>query len=132
MAWTFIIRAFGLQMSCCLSVVLRLFCFVLFHFCLFASNRAAALRSIVLRYACAPTATRSYLTSVWVIFCICLLFFFLLWRCRFFRVFLYHSLPFSLCMESTSYVFSFRMVFSYLVTTGWILDIRLCENSINQ
>ena len=28
---------------------------------------------------------------------------------------LYHLLPFSLCMESTSYVFSFRMVFFYLV-----------------
>ena len=44
------------------------------------------------------------------------------------------SLPFSLCtvlygMESTSYVFSFRMVFS---TTGWIFDISLCEYSINQ
>ena len=31
-----------------------------------------------------------------------------------------------------SYVLSFRMVFFYLVTTGWILDISLCENSINQ
>ena len=35
-------------------------------------------------------------------------------------------------MESTSYVLSFRMVFFYLVTPGWILDISLCENSINQ
>ena len=34
-------------------------------------------------------------------------------------------------MESTSYVLSFRMVFFYLVTTGWIFDISLlCENSI--
>ena len=42
-------------------------------------------------------------------------------------------LSFPLCMESTSYVFFFRMVFSYLVTRGWILDIiSLCENSINQ
>ena len=41
-------------------------------------------------------------------------------------------LPFSPCMESTSYVLSFRMVFFYLVTTGWIFDISLCENSINQ
>ena len=32
-----------------------------------------------------------------------------------------------------SYVLSFRMVFFYLVTTGWIFDnISLCENSINQ
>ena len=36
------------------------------------------------------------------------------------------------CMEGTSYVLSFRMVFFYLVTTGWIFDISLCENSINQ
>ena len=35
-------------------------------------------------------------------------------------------------MESTSYVLSFRMVFFDLETTGWILDISLCENSINQ
>ena len=28
------------------------------------------------------------------------------------------------------YVISFRMVFFYLVTTGWIFDISLCENSI--
>ena len=46
-------------------------------------------------------------------------------------------LPLSLCMESTSYVLSFRMVFFYLVTTVWMFDISslLCEspiNSINQ
>ena len=35
-------------------------------------------------------------------------------------------------MESMSYVFSFRMVFFYLVTTGWIFGISLCEDSINQ
>ena len=35
-------------------------------------------------------------------------------------------------MESTSYVLSFRMVFFYYVTTGWIFDISLWENSINQ
>ena len=35
-------------------------------------------------------------------------------------------------MEGTSYVFSFRMVFFYLVTTGWIFDISLYEKSINQ
>ena len=35
-------------------------------------------------------------------------------------------------MESTSYVFPFRMVFFDLVTTGWIFHISLCENSINQ
>ena len=35
-------------------------------------------------------------------------------------------------MESMSYVLSFRMVFFYLVITGWIFDISLCENSISQ
>ena len=36
-------------------------------------------------------------------------------------------------MESASYVFSFRMVFFYLVTTGWIFDISLlCETSIQK
>ena len=36
-------------------------------------------------------------------------------------------------MEITSYVLSFRMVFSYLVTTGWIFDISLlCNDSTNQ
>ena len=43
--------------------------------------------------------------------------------------------PLSHCMENTSYVLSFRMmVFPYLVTTGWIFYISLCENStkINQ
>ena len=41
-------------------------------------------------------------------------------------------LPLYLCMKSTSYFFPFRMMFFYLVTTGWISDISLCENSINQ
>ena len=35
-------------------------------------------------------------------------------------------------LESMSYVLSFRMVFFYLVTTGWIFDISLRENRINQ
>ena len=41
-------------------------------------------------------------------------------------------LPFSLCMESTSYVFPYRLVFFYLVTTDWILGISFCDSSINQ
>ena len=32
-------------------------------------------------------------------------------------------------MENTPYVLSFRMVFFYLVTTGWIIDISLNKNS---
>ena len=56
------------------------------------------------------------------------------WGCRFFRVFFLFFAPFSLslCMESTSYVLSFRMVSFYLVITGWIFYISLCENSISQ
>ena len=30
-------------------------------------------------------------------------------------------------MESTSYVPSFRMAVFYLVITGWVFDISLCE-----
>ena len=43
------------------------------------------------------------------------------------------TVSFYLCTESTSYVFSFRMMFFYLVATGWIFDISLfCDISINQ
>ena len=109
--------AFGLRISLRLSLVLRLFCFALlcFVFRLYAFVDAAALRSIVLRYAGAPIATRACFFG----------------RCRFSRVF-FVSFPLSLCMESTSYVLSFRMVFFYLVTTGWIFYSSLCENLINQ
>ena len=100
--------------SVCRCHVVFLWCYISFallRFCLYAFVEAAALRSIVLRYAGAPIATRVF-------------FFFLLfiWRCRFFRVFFSNISTFSLYgEESTSYVFSFRMVFFYLVTTGWIL-----------
>ena len=49
-----------------LMVFVILTCFVRFHLCDFI--KAAALRTIVLRYACAPTATRSYLLTVYVLF----------------------------------------------------------------
>ena len=96
-----ILRAFGLQMSWRLSLMLCLFCFDLlcFVFRLYDFVEAAALRSIVLRYAGAPIATRVPLFSLLFI-----------WRCRFFRVF-FVPFPLSLCMERTSYVLSFRMVF---------------------
>ena len=55
-ARTCILRAFGLQMSCRLFLVLRLF-FVLLRSRLFAFVEAATLRSIVLRYAGATIAT---------------------------------------------------------------------------
>ena len=38
----------------------------------------------------------------------------------------------SLCTENTSYVFPFRMVFSYLVTMGWIFLHRLINQSVSQ
>ena len=99
-------------------------CFVLLRLRLYAFVEAAALRSIVLRYAGASIATRASFS------------FFLsfIWRYRFFRVFFVPLLPFSLInsTEITPYVLSFRMVFFYLVTTGWTFDISLCENSINQ
>ena len=82
---------------------------------LHAFAEAAALRSIVLRYAGAPIA---------------ILFSFFLGDGTF-SEFFFVPFPLFHCMESTSYVLSFRMVFFYLVTTGWIFYISLCENSIN-
>ena len=80
-----------------------LLCFVLLRFCLHAFIEVLAFRSIVLRYdACASTATRvpSFFPFVSL------------------EVSLFPStfvqLPFPLCTESTSFVFSFRMVFSTL------------------
>ena len=63
------------------------------------------------------------------------LFLMFIWNVAFSEYFFIIFVPFSLslCMESASYVFSYRMVFFHLVTTGWIFDISLlCENSINQ
>ena len=87
------------------------------RFRLYAFVEAAALRPIVLRYASAPIATRvsfPFLGDV-----------------AFFESFVV-PFPLSLCMESTSYVLSFMSVFFYLVTTSWIFDVTLCENSIIQ
>ena len=92
-----------------------LFCFV---FRLYAFVEAAALRSILLRYTGAPIATR-------VSFFLCY------WQISLFPIF-FVSFSLSLCTESTSYVLSFRLVFFYLVTTGWIFYISSCENSINR
>ena len=114
-AGTCILRAFGLQMSCRLSVLLPLFCFAFLFFRLYAFVEAAALRSTVLRYAGAPIATRVFFFGNVA-----------------FSEYFFVPLPLSLCMESTSYVLSFRMVFFYLGTSGWIFDSSLCENSINQ
>ena len=78
--------------------MLRLFCFILFRFHHFAFIEAAALRSIVLRYACAPTATRSYLTTDCALFCFCFAFSFSLEMSLFQRIFV----PFHFfCVESS-------------------------------
>ena len=123
MARTCILRVFGLQiLSWRLSLVLRLFCFASFR--LYAFVEVAALCSKnVLRHAGVPIATRT-----------CIFFYFFPFVCLevFPSIFCTIS-AFSLYgLESTSYVLSFRMVLFYLVTTGWIFDIRLCEDSINQ
>ena len=93
----------------------RSVCFVLFRFRLFAFTEAAVLRSIVLRYACAPTATRSYLTTN----CLCPLlfcfFFVFLGGITFFRVFytIIHCRCFLFVWRGRC-TFSFRVVFLYL------------------
>ena len=99
-------------------------CFVLLRFRLYAFVEAAALRSIVLRYAGSPIATR---VSSFLFF---LLF---IWRCRFFRVF-FVPYPLSLILyrRLRRTFFPSEWCFSTFVTTGWIFDISLCENSINQ
>ena len=75
----------------------------------FEGIEAATIRSIVLRYACAPTATRSYLTTVCVLFSF-LLFLVSFWTCRYFPGFcVVIAVSFLYDMESTSCVFSFRM-----------------------
>ena len=74
------------------------------------SLKPAALRSIILGSSICMrpdvytqllpnNCLRPFVVFVSSFFC------FFLWRCRFFRVF-FVPLPFSLCMESTSYVFS--------------------------
>ena len=85
-------------MSCLSGVT-----FVLFRFHLYAFIEAAALRSIVLRYACAPTATRSYGDVA----------------------FSEHFCIIAVCKESTSYVLSFRIVFFYLMIARWIFYHQL-------
>ena len=90
----------------------------------FASSHAA-LRPIVLRYAGAPISTRTCFFPFFSLF---------IWRCRFLRV-LFVPLLLPLCMESTSYVLSFRMVFFYLALSpraGILTSQVLCENSINE
>ena len=113
---------FCLQILCCLSLALRLFCFVFVRFHFFAVIEAAALRSIFLRHACVPAATRSYRTTIfWPLW---FRFFFISLEVSLVSLFQSNIIAVSFLffsMESTFNVFPFRMVFFYLVTTGWIL-----------
>ena len=120
--------------------------FVLFRFRLYAFIEASTLRLIVLRYTC-RTGNLTRLIHTLAICdhtdmrpdshtqlpnnCLRPFLFLFLGDVAFSEYFCTIA-AFSLCTESTSYVFSFRMVFFYLVTTGWTFDVSSCENSINQ
>ena len=100
------------------GVTFVLFCFV---FRLYAFVEAAALRSIVLRYAGVPIVTH-------VSF-----FYFFLFFCLFGHVaFSEYFFRFLFVWRVRRTFFPSAWYFFYLVTTGWIFDISLCENSINQ
>ena len=88
--------------SSCSGVTFVLLCFV-FIVLLSLKPRALVQSFFILRYACAPTATRGYLTTA------CALFFYSLEMSPFPNICV--PLPFSLWMESTSYVCPFPMVF---------------------
>ena len=98
-ARTCILQAFGWQMPWRFysGVTFVMFCFV---FSLYAFVEAAALRSIVLRYTGVPIAKR-----------VCLFLFLFYLEMSLFPNICFVPFPLSLCMESTSYVLSFRMVF---------------------
>ena len=90
-SWRLVCRCYDVFLWCYV-------CFVLLRFRLYVFVEAAAFRSIILRYAGAPIPTRVLEMS------------------------LFPSIfPLSLCMESTSYVLSFRMVFFYLVTSTYVI-----------
>ena len=104
-------------MSGGLSLVLPLF--FLLRFRLYVSVEAAALRAIALRYADAPIATR-----------VCLFFSFCSFGDVAFSEYFFCTIAiFSLYGEYVVRSFLPDGVFFYLVTTGWIFDISLCENS---
>ena len=102
-------------MSSFSRVTFALFCLV-FVIMLSLKVRPFVQSFFVLRYACVPTAT--FVSSFLPFF-----------GHAAFPRFLYHN-RFCPFMESTPYVFPFRMVFFYVVTTGCIFDISLRENSI--
>ena len=84
------------------------------------AHEAATLHSIVHRYAGAPIATRASFFLFLFVYLEMSLFPSIF--CTIIAAFSYYTIN---SMERTSYVLSFRMVFFYLVTTGWIFDISL-------
>ena len=80
-------------------------------------------------HVCAATVTRSYLTTVCVLFC-----FRSFGGGRFSRVFLYRCrFLYVHGKERMWYVLTFRMVLFYLVTTGWVFGVSLLrDNSIDR
>ena len=101
---TCILRAFGLQRSCSLSLVLRLLCSVQSFLDTHAPRKPHA----------------QQLSAPFFVF---VSIFSFLWRYRFYRVFLY---------VIRFFFFSpFRLGVFFTVTAGWIYNISLCENSTN-
>ena len=97
----------------------------MFYFRLFAFIETAALRSIVLRYTCAPIAIRKCFHTQILNDYLFVSFLFLFGDIAFSEYFC-TMVVFSLYGdEMASYVFHLRMVFFYLVTMGWIFDISL-------
>ena len=110
-----VFRCYGVFLWCYL-------CFVLLRLCLYAFVEPAALRSTVLQYAGAPIATR--------VFCFLFFPFCLFGDAAFSEYFLYIAVL-SLYGDYVVRFFLPDGVF-YLVTTGWIFYINLCENSIKK
>ena len=120
------------RMSCCFSLVLYLFCFVFIfvrsHGPLF--NRSLFFDMHALRQP--HVVTYQVITVCALFFLFLFLIFFVYLKISFFPSGLV-LLPFSLCMENSSYVFPSQMVFFYLVTMGFFFLHHMWDfNQINQ
>ena len=123
MARTCILRRFVCR---CHDVFLWSYvCFLLLRFRFYTFVEAAALRSIVLRYAGVPIAT--HIVSFFLFFPFCLF-----GDVAFSEYFFLYHFRFCFVRRVPRTFFPSGWCFFYLVTTGWIFDISLCENSINQ
>ena len=113
-------------MPCCRSLALRLFCFVLFRFRIFAFTEAAALRSIVSSMCMRPDSHTQLPSNCLRPFLFSFIHLFLFFGDVAFSDYFCTILPFSPCTESTSYpwyVFSSGWYFSTLETTVWIFYV---------